>query len=129
MEPEIAQEIMESRKKYLRSKEQTLESICTMISSIVFMQKLLKVSRRVSKQKCKKMQAELLCQKFYKNLVHANKMRLAFRTRNKLAMDLNLGVISCCLWKESRRKAEERLVSKFKDDLFKLDVQKIAAKC
>jgi hypothetical protein len=61
---------------------------------------------KILKSKMIQIHTRLLCKKFIKNLYHANKTRLTNRIRNKVTIDLNLSMISCCLWSITKKKAE-----------------------
>ena len=37
--------------------------------------------------------------------MHANKIRMAIRNRNKVSMGLNLSAIASVMWRESKKKA------------------------
>ena len=60
---------------------------------------MLKQSLKITKKKIKETHINILCRKFIKNLMHANKIRLANKNRNKVSMDLNLSAIGSILFK------------------------------
>jgi hypothetical protein len=70
----------------------------TLINALIFMNHSYKMCVRVLRAKMCKIHTRLICKKFIKNLQQANKIRLTYRTRNKVTMDLNLSMISCFLW-------------------------------
>ena len=59
----------------------------------------------MSRRKMMKVQTNVLCKKFMKNLLKANKMRITFRNRNKGALEINTQAITCLLYERNVDKA------------------------
>ena len=105
--------------KYDQEKWLNLRRLARLLLAVKFSHQVHQRGVAISRMKMKQMQANLLCKRFIRKMFQANKMRVSYFNRNKMAPDLTLRFMSCLLYRETVGKAQNRIVECLQEALLK----------